>query len=613
MVINNLPAIISNFLNTRYYVMPANILEFIVTNHLFNNSLTTIRIMFNSKDLREGFKFGWGNFFHKSNEANIFSKMGIADFDSYFIFTIKPNSTIIRKFKIDKSDNYELFIRYFKNQKGGKIIVYLDDKPIEIKTKDQLNKFVWKDLGTYYLKAGEHKITLQNVYGFNAVNLFVLIPEKEYIKSKKEVEKLLLNKTIIYIFEAESDLYRRNAIPIKDSKASNGELVVLAGKAWQNVDIVKNGTYRLAVKGLGNFVIRLGERTFTFKSCSLKLTYTPLFYLTKGEYKLEVIPITTNLVKNPSFEKIFAGLPEDWNLGNIREFKISFDSGYDGKYSLRVSTSTTKEKMWSNIRSIPIDVESGKDYLIITHMKYYNVKASHIRIDAYYAEENKWKQLTPFIPGGRSGTSNWQEYSAIIKIPENVTKIRVVLNAGWVLDKSKGEAITWFDDIQVIPLDKAPKLDVIWLYSTETNQTIDQLFEVKEKPAKIINYTKINPTLWKVKVNATKPFMLSFAEAYDPLWEARIYKDGKFVKKVRSIPLYSVINGFWINETGNLEIVIRYTPQDWFEIGLVISALTFIGCVAYLFYDWRREKGDKWARKLEKKIKNRFARVLKVK
>ena len=60
--------------------------------------------------------------------------------------------------------------------------------------------------------------------------------------------------------------------------------------------------------------------------------------------------------------------------------------------------------------------------------------------------------------------------------------------------------------------------------------------------------------------------MLSFAESYDPLWEARIYKNGKLVGKVRSIPVYSVINGFWINETGDLEIVIRYTPQDLLRI-----------------------------------------------
>ena len=93
--------------------------------------------------------------------------------------------------------------------------------------------------------------------------------------------------------------------------------------------------------------------------------------------------------------------------------------------------------------------------------------------------------------------------------------------------------------------------------------------------------------------------MLSFAEAYDPLWEARVYKDSKLVEKVRSIPIYSVINGFWINETGNLEIVIRHTPQDWFELGLKISGLTFISCIGYLFYDWRRERKINELKKLK--------------
>jgi len=38
--------------------------------------------------------------------------------------------------------------------------------------------------------------------------------------------------------------------------------------------------------------------------------------------------------------------------------------------------------------------------------------------------------------------------------------------------------------------------------------------------------------------------------------------------------------------------VIRYKPQDWFEMGLGISGITFISCVFYLFYEWRKEKGD---------------------
>ncbi len=36
----------------------------------------------------------------------------------------------------------------------------------------------------------------------------------------------------------------------------------------------------------------------------------------------------------------------------------------------------------------------------------------------------------------------------------------------------------------------------------------------------------------------------------------------------------------------------------------MISGLTFAGCIGYLFYDWRREKEDRWAKRIEKKVKN---------
>ena len=78
---------------------------------------------------------------------------------------------------------------------------------------------------------------------------------------------------------------------------------------------------------------------------------------------------------------------------------------------------------------------------------------------------------------------------------------------------------------------------------------------------------------------------------------------------VKSIPLYSVINGFWIEETGDLDVVIRYKPQDWFEIGLVISGTTFALCIFYLFYDWRRIKGDKWAKNWERNIEKRKEKI----
>ena len=120
------------------------------------------------------------------------------------------------------------------------------------------------------------------------------------------------------------------------------------------------------------------------------------------------------------------------------------------------------------------------------------------------------------------------------------------------------------------------------------NGKIDMNTKASKTMATIINVAYINPTLWKVKINATEPFILSFAEAYDPLWEAKVYGNGTLIERVSSIPLYGIINGFWINHTGDLEIVITYKPQDWFELGSVISVSTLVGCIVYLVYDWRR-------------------------
>ncbi|MBO3799270.1 MAG: hypothetical protein QW491_10860 [Thermoproteota archaeon] len=130
---------------------------------------------------------------------------------------------------------------------------------------------------------------------------------------------------------------------------------------------------------------------------------------------------------------------------------------------------------------------------------------------------------------------------------------------------------------------------------------------ITTNPQMNVTSLKLNPTLYIIRVNASDPFILRFCETYDPMWEARVYKNGKLVEKVSPIPLYGIINGFPINATGeNVEIVIRYIPQDWFEIGLAVSGLAFTFCILYLFYDWRRSKGDRWVKKLEGRLKTRL-------
>ncbi|RLE57254.1 MAG: hypothetical protein DRJ40_02775 [Thermoprotei archaeon] len=358
----------------------------------------------------------------------------------YDITKYSKRVTLDVPFNVPGSGEYRLLVRYFENERGGAIRVYLDGRLVaEVRTVSQLNRFVWRDLGTFRLEAGRHVLTLENVEGFNAVNVFVLIPVEEFNKIVEEFEKLLEGKTIIYLFEAESDMFKVKARTVKDVDASNGEVLYLesGGYAWQRFEIVRSGYYVVAVRLSGSARIVIDNNSFTVSSSGLGFCYLGPIYLEKGEHTIRV--------------------------------------------------------------------------------------------------------------------------EALVK-----------------------------------PL----YLDVVWIYSVKSPNsrvTVEDLFKVEEEPAKVIRYERIDPTLWRVEVVARKPFMLVFAEAYDSLWEARVYKGGKLVEKVRSIPVYGVINGFWINATGNLTIVIRYVPQDWFEFGLKISVTTFALCVFYLVWDWRRGRGDRWA------------------
>lgn len=131
--------------------------------------------------------------------------------------------------------------------------------------------------------------------------------------------------------------------------------------------------------------------------------------------------------------------------------------------------------------------------------------------------------------------------------------------------------------------DREVEIDNIIIYSTnKDNETLDDVF-ISNKVYASVTYKMINPTKYIVHVNATKPFMLAFAESYDPLWVA--HSKNYFT---RSISLYSVINGFYINKTGNYDLIIEFEPQKYVYIGLIITILTIL--VSMILIIREREK-----------------------
>jgi len=261
-----------------------------------------------------------------------------------------------------------------------------------------------------------------------------------------------------------------------------------------------------------------------------------------------------------SFEEGLIPL-EFLNSGAGSEFDLNLDSGTksEGEYSLKVTTNVTSSGRWSWLAGKEIGVSKNEFYQITTHVKAQNVAQSHIVIEGFNETSESWQQILQ-SPNGLDGTFEWREFSKLLAIPQGVTKIRFIVNAGWVGDTANGIATTWFDDIRITRI-------------------------LGNEEILALTYQKTNPTLWKVESNSQEPFILSFNENYDSLWSA--YVNGE---RITSFPLYGMVNGFWINRTGQLEITIEYEPQRWFFYGSIISATTFLACITHLTYSYTKDK-----------------------
>jgi len=180
-----------------------------------------------------------------------------------------------------------------------------------------------------------------------------------------------------------------------------------------------------------------------------------VIYLWEAEETFE--QLSDCVVKNPSFEEGWNSLsnaPYHWSTPH-QHFSDSLDPTvkYHGLFSYRLTTAMTRENAplgWSGVRGDEILVMPSQTYKINGYMKIENAKYSHIAIEAYNETSNKWFQLPR--PPSQSGTSDWTQISFVVNIPPNVTKIRPLLNAGWVSNPQEGNATTWFDSIEIYPI-----------------------------------------------------------------------------------------------------------------------------------------------------------------
>ncbi len=97
-----------------------------------------------------------------------------------------------------------------------------------------------------------------------------------------------------------------------------------------------------------------------------------------------------------------------------------------------------------------------------------------------------------------------------------------------------------------------------------------------------INYKFVNPAQYIVSVrNAKKGDVLIFSEGYDKNWIAesssiRQAQDKKF--KVES-EKFGKVNSFTLPRDGNYDLKVKYKPQEWVNMGLIMSGLSLFSLI----------------------------------
>ena len=164
---------------------------------------------------------------------------------------------------------------------------------------------------------------------------------------------------------------------------------------------------------------------------------------------------TIDVIKDPFFTLIGKdiNLTSYWrdshnSCSGLFTCQLNLTNGSSDNQSFQLSTTNGTNNTWSWIAPIKAEVKPNQTYEFVTHMKLNQwATQSHIVLRAFNESSQKWYQIEQ-CPSGTNGPLEWKEFDCKIIIPQNITKIKPMLNAGW--SSREGEkAVTSFGPVHL--------------------------------------------------------------------------------------------------------------------------------------------------------------------
>jgi hypothetical protein len=291
-----------------------------------------------------------------------------------------------------------------------------------------------------------------------------------------------------------------------------------------------------------------------------------------------------NLVDNPSLENGLweskVGDCDDYDNKPIIGMLLS-DDHTTGKHSLELYA----ERHIACTGPPAIDVSESSTYNF--QFDYKSTTNSNSGYEIAFNDPNH----TIYKNTGLPSDNKWSTFNSTVSAPYGATQARITFFSAADPSANIVKSVNLYDSIS---FNEIPNVSGNAYLVKSDNQ-------VMSKP-KSINYTINSSTEKNAYINgATKPFYLEMSEAYNPGWSLKAINASSSVNISNHVKVDDFANAWLINPmqicnrsdicirnpdgSYNIKLEAFFSPQKYFNIGLVISSITLISCSMYLTYE----------------------------
>ena len=501
------------------------------------------------------------------------------------VITMASSAVLQATFTIQEEATYDVWVRYLTLPTGGEFSITIDGIPVGSVFSSGHQGFTWAHVGRVTLRQGQHTLALKNEFGLSCVNLILLLEEEELSLLLEELRRIITNRLVTYLFEGEKLwlpnagspemlttlfenigplLENKNFELIEDGKPRNWRLLLWAGpekavRFFVDNQNVFEGKYSVGIESLSRSVVA---------------SYTYEYIVPKEEIAQSNTEIVFHVsVKVKTSEDFKTYKPPSERGGACLCVSLLRRDGWfkDITSSVRRYTNWTTLELYT---IAPGDVDLIRLDLMLCNCTG-TVWFDDVIVEAYV------RQVDMRASGGRmlQLPDRTSMYIPIEVIKGGTYELGARASGNGQLNISIGlstfsvnidsDSPRWHS-IGYIPLSPGTynltltvngtiNLDLLSLQEREESKEIGE----------VVSYTRKGPTYFFVHIKAENPCILVFTEAYYPGWSAEVTG--------RALPhllINGAINGFFINTKGELTLIVKYIPQQFLDIGIIISVIS---------------------------------------